>query len=175
MFGRKNPHFRWHYLFLENGTFSVTVQNYQTLQKSRFQQAQGKTQNGTFGCKSVILGRGLERGFYYLWYTKAVLCWKHNFIVLSAKHSFAECKLKNRNLQKPGGCLPTCTKAFFVGFPVGCANSNLDHLDEDAFHTWAHQDPHCQGGHWALGSFVHSYWCFCLRRGGRYAWDSWWS
>ena len=28
-----------------------------------FQQAQGKTQNDNFGCKSAILGKGLEGGF----------------------------------------------------------------------------------------------------------------
>ena len=39
----------------------------------------GKIQKGTFGCKSAILERDFERGFYYLWYTKAVLCRKHSF------------------------------------------------------------------------------------------------
>ena len=40
------------------------------------------------------------------------------FIVISAKHSFAEIKeykLKNNiNLPKIGGCLPTCKKVLFV-------------------------------------------------------------
>ena len=44
-------------------SFFAPIQSHQTLQKYGFQQAQGKTQNGTFGCKSAILGRGLERGF----------------------------------------------------------------------------------------------------------------
>ena len=38
--------------------FLVPIQSHQTLQKSGFQQAQGKTQNGTFGCKKYHFGEG---------------------------------------------------------------------------------------------------------------------
>ena len=54
------------------------------------------------------------------------LCSAENavFIVLSAKHNFAEikeCKLKNLNLPKLGGCLPTCKREFlFVCFWLFC-------------------------------------------------------
>ena len=74
---------------------------------------QGKTQNGKFGL-SPILGRGLERGFYYLWSLKDVFAENAIFIVFSAKHSFAdmkECNLKK--ITKIGGCLPKCKKVFF--------------------------------------------------------------
>ena len=46
-----------------------------------------------------------------------MLCWKHSFYSVFSKHSFAEireCKLKNRNLPKIGGCLPTFKKAVFL-------------------------------------------------------------
>ena len=75
------------------------------------------SQNGTFGCKSAILGRGLERGFYYLWYLKAVLCWKHFFIVFSAKHSFAElkeCNLKKQKFTKKKGLFAEMQKGVFL-------------------------------------------------------------
>ena len=77
-----------------------------------------ETQNGTFGCKSAILGRGLERGLYYLWYLKAVLCWKHIFRVLAPKHSFAdmrECNLnkKKQKFTKNKGLFAKMQKVFF--------------------------------------------------------------
>ena len=104
---KKNAYFRCNYLFLENGIFLAykITKHYKIW---GFQQAQGKTQNGTFGFKSAILGFPLERVFHYLWYTKAVFCWKHYFMVLSAQHSFAEikeCKLKKHKFTKIGvGC-----------------------------------------------------------------------
>ena len=56
VFGRsKTVHFRCNYLFLENGPFFVPIQSHQTLHKLGLQEAQG--------CKSAILGRGIERGF----------------------------------------------------------------------------------------------------------------
>ena len=64
--------------------------------KLGLQQAQGKTLNGTFACKNAILGRALERGLYYLWSLEALFAENTVFIVLSAKHSFAdmrECSL----------------------------------------------------------------------------------
>ena len=72
----------------------------QNTTKIWLQQAQGKTQNGTFGFKSAILGRGLKRGFAIC--DTQELCSAENtiFIVFSAKHSFAEVNernLKNRN------------------------------------------------------------------------------
>ena len=82
-----------------------------------FSRHMGKTQNGTFGCKSANLGRGLERGFYYRWYLKAVFCWKHYFYSVFSKTQLAdmkECYLTiNKNLSKIGGCLPKCKKVFF--------------------------------------------------------------
>ena len=65
------------------------------------------------------IGVSPRKGACYLWYTKAMLCWKHYFIVFSAKHSFAEikeCKFKNINLPNIGACLPTCKKVFFCLF-----------------------------------------------------------
>ena len=66
----------------------------------------------------VSFGKGPRKGFYYLGYTKAVLCWKHSFIVFSAAHSFAEiqgCKLtKKQKCTKIGGCLPACKKVFLL-------------------------------------------------------------
>ena len=72
-----------------------------------------------FWLQKCHFGKGPRKGVYYLWYLKAVLCWKHYFIVFSAKHSFAdikECNLKNKNLSKIGGCLPTCRKVFICLF-----------------------------------------------------------
>ena len=74
----------------------MPIQSRQTLQKSGLQQAQGKTQNGTFGCRSAILGRGLERGLYYLWYLKAVFSWKNS--VFSREHKL--CRHERVQLEK---------------------------------------------------------------------------
>ena len=51
-----------------------------------------------FWLQKCHFGKGPRKGLYYLWYLKAVLCWKHYFIVFSAKHSFAE--IKECNLKK---------------------------------------------------------------------------
>ena len=65
--GPKNAHFRCNDLFLENGPFfDAHSKSPNTTKTGGIQQAQGKTQNGTSGCKSAIFGRGLERGVYYL-------------------------------------------------------------------------------------------------------------
>ena len=72
----------------DNSLFRLETNNTrkkQDQQRRGFQQAQGKTQNGIFGFKSAILGRDLERGFYYLGYTKAVICWKHYFYNVFSK------------------------------------------------------------------------------------------
>ena len=72
---------------LGNGPFLWPFQVTKHYKKYGFQQAQGKTQNGTFGCKSAILGRGLEMGFTICDAYK--LCSAENtiFIVFSAKQS----------------------------------------------------------------------------------------
>ena len=98
----------------------VPILSPQTLQKWGFQQARGKSQNGTFATKSAILGFPSKGGFTMCDTQK--LCFAENtiFIVFSAKHSFAdmkECNLKkklNKTLPKIGGCLPKCKKVFFV-------------------------------------------------------------
>ena len=91
--------------FWKMSLFLVPIKSHQTLQKSGFQRTQGKTQNGTFGCKSAILGFPSKRGFTICDAWK--LCFAENtiFIVFSAKHSFVdlkECTLikKTKILQK---------------------------------------------------------------------------
>ena len=49
-----------------------------------FQQAQGKPKMA-FWLQSAILGRGLQWGLYYLWYLKAVFCWRHYFYSVFGK------------------------------------------------------------------------------------------
>ena len=75
-----------------------------------------ETQNDTFCFKSGILGRGLKRGFYYLWYTKAVLCWNLSFYSVFSKTQLCRNKRvqvgKKHKFTKIGGCLPTCMKVF---------------------------------------------------------------
>ena len=84
---------KWH--------FFVALQNTKHYKNLVFQQAQGKTPNGTFGLKSAILGRGLKKVLLSGMPKKAVLCWYHKCLVFSAKHSFAEvkgCKLKKAEI-----------------------------------------------------------------------------
>ena len=78
-------------------SFFVSIQSHQTLQNWGVSAGTGQTQNDTLGCKSAILGRGLEKGVYS-WCLKAVFCWKHYFTLFSAKHSFAD--MKECNLKK---------------------------------------------------------------------------
>ena len=97
--------------------FLVPIQSHQTLQTLGLQQAQGKTQNGTFGCKSAILGGGLERGFTICDTSK--LCSAENTIaiVFSAKHSFAdmkECNLKKTKIYQKKGLFAKMQKAVFL-------------------------------------------------------------
>ena len=71
----------------------------------------------------VPFWEGASKGGFTICDTQK-LCSAENtiFIVFSAKHSFAEikdCKLRNRNLPKIGGCLPTCKKALFFFFFLG--------------------------------------------------------
>ena len=81
----------------------------------------GENPKWHFWFERCHFGRGLEKGFYYLSYTKAVLCWKHYFIVFSAKHSFAKkkkngcgCKLKKQKFTKTWGLFANMQKGVFL-------------------------------------------------------------
>ena len=63
-----------------------------------------------------MLGRGLERGFYYPWSLKAVFAENTIFIVFSAKHNFAdmkECNLKKQKFTKNWGLFAKMQKGVF--------------------------------------------------------------
>ena len=81
-------------------TFKIT-KHYKNRGFGRHKGKPKMAQNGTFGCKSAMLGRGLKGGFTIC--DTRQLCSAENtiFIVLSAKHSFAdmkECNLKRTNI-----------------------------------------------------------------------------
>ena len=61
--GKKTRIFVCNYLFLENVFFLWPFQVTKHYKNRGFSRHRGETQNGTFGCKSSILGRGPERGF----------------------------------------------------------------------------------------------------------------
>ena len=82
--------------------------------KKGFQQAQGKTQNGTFGCKNAILGKGPRKGFYYLWFLKAVFCRKHYFYSVFSKTQLCRHERAKKRKNKNRGGLPEWTKVFFL-------------------------------------------------------------
>ena len=58
-----------------------------------------------------------KKGFYYLWYLKAVLCWKHYFYSVFSKTQL--CRHERMQLEqkqkftKNRGCLPKCKNVFF--------------------------------------------------------------
>ena len=115
---KKSAHFRCNYLFWENGPFFVCPFKVTKHYKNRgFSRHGGKPKMALLVAK-VPFWVFPRKGVYYLWYTKAVLCWKHLFIVFSAKHSFVdmkECNLKkNKNLPKIGAVCQNA-KRFFWG------------------------------------------------------------
>ena len=69
------------------------------------------------GLQKCHFGFSLEKGFYYLWYLKAVLCWKHNFYSVFSKTQL--CRHERMQLEqkqkftKNRGCLPKCKRSFF--------------------------------------------------------------
>ena len=88
-------------------------------QKKGLQRTQGKTQNGTFGCKSAMLGFPSKRGFTICDAQK--LCSAENtiFIVFSAKqlcrHERMQLEQKQK-FTKNRSWLPKCKKVFFRMF-----------------------------------------------------------
>ena len=106
------------YLFLENGPFLCPFKVTKHYINRGFQ---GETQNVTFGCKSPIFGRGLERGFTICDTWK--LCSAENtiFIVFSAEHCFVdmkECNLKKNT--KNRGLFAKMQKVVFLVCFFGC-------------------------------------------------------
>ena len=65
----------------------------------------------------VPFGFSLEKGFYYLWFLKAVFSWKHYFYSVFSKTQL--CRHERMQLEqkqkftKNRGCLPKCKKVFF--------------------------------------------------------------
>ena len=91
----KSTHFRWDYLFLENGPlfwpYNIT-KHYKT---RRFSRHRRKSKMALW--LQAILGRGLERGLTICDTQKLCSVENANFIVLSAKYKYAEikeCQLK---------------------------------------------------------------------------------
>ena len=89
--------------------------------KIGFQQAQGKTQNRSFGLKSAILGRALEKGFYLLSVIhKNCALLKHNFYSFSSKARL--CRNKRVQVETKQtftenlGLFTNTQKVFFVFF-----------------------------------------------------------
>ena len=70
-----------------------------------------------FWLQKCHFGFSLEKGLYYLWYLKAVLCWKHYFYSVFSKTQL--CRHERMQLEqkqtftKNRGCLPKCKKVFF--------------------------------------------------------------
>ena len=111
--GKKSARFHCNYLFWENGPFLVPIQWHSqspNTTKIGLQQAQGKTQNGTFGCKSAILGRA-SKGALLSVIPKAVFCRKYYFYSVFSKRSFEdmkECNVKKTYIYQS---LVVCQKA----------------------------------------------------------------
>ena len=95
---------------------------HQTLQNMGFSRHKGKTQNGTFGCKGAILGRGLESGLT-ICETQKLRSAENAFLVCFQQNTAWQNKRvyvqKNRNLPKIVGCLPTCKRRFLCLFFFG--------------------------------------------------------
>ena len=80
----------------------------------------GENPKWHFWLQKCHFGFSLEKGFYYLWYLKAVLCWKHYFHSVFSKaqlcrHEIMQLEQKQK-FTKNWGCLPKCTKVFFGMF-----------------------------------------------------------
>ena len=126
----KEGHFRQHYLFWENCPFYVLVKKSWNTTKRGFSKHMGKPKITFCGEQGVLKGVS-KRPFYYLWSTKAVLCWKHYFCGVFSKHSFCRekglsCKKKNnyqnsehaRCLVWGGWLSDVCVFCVFCGFNV---------------------------------------------------------
>ena len=80
----------------------------------------GENPKWHFWLQKWHFGFSLEKGFYYLWYLKAVLCWKHYFYSVFSKtqlsrHERMQLEQKQK-FTKNRGCLPKCKKVFFDFF-----------------------------------------------------------
>ena len=75
--GKKSAHFRCNYLFLENGTFFGAHSKSPNTTKIGVSAGTGENPKCHFWLQKCHFGFSLEKGFYYLWYLKAVFCWKH--------------------------------------------------------------------------------------------------
>ena len=62
--------------------------------------------------KRRIFGMGVEKGFHYLWYTEAVVCWKHN--LFSSNTALAENGYELHKDRKLVGCVSICKKVFWI-------------------------------------------------------------
>ena len=117
----ENARFRRHYLFLENGPFLWPDKITKHYKNRGFSRHMGNTK----WLQKCHFGKGPQMGLYYLWYTKAVLPWKHYFysvFIFPAKHSFAEIKSvswKKQKLNKHLGLFPNTQRGAFCGLLIG--------------------------------------------------------
>ena len=125
VFGRKNEnaHFRCTYLFWENGTSFSFCNHTKSPNTTKIGVSAGTGNNPRwhFWFQMALLGFPLERGFYYLWYTKAVLCWKHSFYSVFSKTQLCRNKRvqvekKHKFYQKYGVVCQHVKKVFFCLF-----------------------------------------------------------
>ena len=96
--GQKSAHFRCIYLFLENGTFFGAHSKSPNTTKIGVSAGTGENPKWHFWLKKCHFGLSLEKGFYYLWYLKAVLCWKHYFYSVFSKTQL--CRHERKYLDK---------------------------------------------------------------------------
>ena len=119
----KSAHFRCNYLFLENGPFFGAHSKSPNTTKIGVSAGTGENPKWHFWLQKCHFGFSLEKGLYYLWYLKAVLCWKHYFYCVFSKtqlcrHERMQLDKKNINLPKIGVVCQNA-KGFF-GMYVFC-------------------------------------------------------
>ena len=72
----------------------------------------GENPKWHFWLQKCHFGKGPRKGFYYLWYLKAVLCWKHCFYSVFSKTQLCRHERAKKHNKNRGG-LPEWTKVFF--------------------------------------------------------------
>ena len=117
--GNKNATFRWHYLFLGEWYFFVTILNHQTLQKTGVSAGTRKNPEWHFWLQKCHFGKGPRKGFFTICDTQK-LCSAENtiFIVFSANTALQKekCASWKEKFTENLGLFANMPKVFFWSF-----------------------------------------------------------
>ena len=117
--GTKKAHFRWATIcFGKMVLFFGAHSKSPNTTKIGVSAGTGENPKWHFWLQKCHFGKGPGKGLYYLWYLKAVFCWKHYFYSVFSETQLCRNKRvqleKQETCTKNRGCLPTCKKVFFV-------------------------------------------------------------